>query len=164
MYKHPVHGNSQAISSASTVSYQQHRDGNHIAAETPLCQVKSRFAAKQRKPSPLFTGHASSSAQPKSKQTVDTLASSSGTLEGNSAQVAMSQQSMDGYCSAAANILAALGSASLESDIRRAREVVSSLTEFHMVEHGKLVIYLAREVLFTEEILCASSAWRKRNY
>ena len=80
-------------------------------------------------------------------------------MEGNSEQVALSRQSVDGHCPAAA-IPAALG-----SDIRRAREVVRSHTECHTVEKmGKLVIYLAREVFFTEEILRASTVWGKRNY
>ena len=163
-YKQPVDGNSQAISSAATVSYQQHRDGNPIAAESLSCQQQvgeSHSAAKRHKPSSLFTGRFSSSAQPKS---VDPFASSSGTLEGNSVQVALSRQSVDGHRPAAA-IPAALGSASLESDIRRAREVVRSHTDCHTVEKmGKLVIYLAHEVFFTEEILRASTVWGKRNY
>ena len=146
-----------SVSSAATVLYQQHRLGNRMAVESLSWQQQvgeSHSAAKQCKPSSLFTGHFSSSAQPKS---VDPLASSSGTLEGNSVQVALSWQSVDGHRPAAANIPATLGSASHEPDIRRAREVVSSHTECHTVEKmGKLVIYLAHEVFSTDCVLVLS--------
>jgi hypothetical protein len=54
---------------------------------------------------------------------------------------------------------------SLDSDIRRGREITRAHVECHSIEKmGKIIICLARQVFFNDEILRTSTVFGKRNF